>query len=98
MKRLLAPGLLLLLAACYAPRDWDPEDARQHVPITEPVTVDHRIETPPGPGLQYMVMQVDDNRALTPWLDDRGAAETAGHEWGQKWPGFEWYVVWRQKP
>ena len=98
MKRLLALGALLASASCYSPRDWDPEEARDHVPYTEPVTVEHRIESPPGPGLQYMVLQVEDQRALTPWLDSREAAESAGREWEQKRPGLGWYVLWRQKP
>ena len=98
MKTLAAAALLLPLAACYHPKDWDPAEAREIVPVTEPVSVDYKVETPRGPGLQYMAMQVDDNRALSPWCDDVGDAEAAGREWSQKARGLDWYIVWRQKP
>ena len=68
------------------------------VPPYVPVTVEHEIATPAGPGLQYLVLQVEDQRALTPWLDSAGEAERVGREWGAKWPGFGWYIIWREKP
>lgn len=98
MKKLLALGLLPLAAGCYAPKDWDPAEARDHVPYTEPVTVDYAVETPSGPGLQYMVMNVEDAKALTDWLDSRGEAESFQSDWRSKYPGFSSYIVWRQKP
>ena len=97
MKTLLAL-VLLAAAGCYHPRDWDPAEAREIVPPYVPVVVDHEIATPPGPGLQYLVLQVEDQRALTPWLDSASEAESAGREWGAKWPGYGWYIIWREKP
>ena len=96
MKKTLALGLLAI-AGCYTPKDWDPEDARNHVPQTQPVTVDHRIDTPSG-DLQYMVMNVEDARALTDWLDSRSEAEGFQSSWRSKYPNFSSYIVWRQKP
>jgi hypothetical protein len=97
MKKTLALGLLAL-AACHSPKDWDPEDARDHVPYQEPVTVDHAIPTPSSPDLQYMVMNVEDARALTNWLDSRSEAESFRSDWASKYPNFGSYIVWRQKP
>ena len=97
MKNLLALGLLAA-AGCYAPKDWDPEDARDHVPQTEPVTVDHRIDTPSGENLQYMVMNVEDAKALTNWLDSRSEAESFQSDWRSKYPNFNSYILWRKKP
>jgi len=97
MKNALAL-LCLTLGACYAPRDWDPEEAREHVPHREPVSVDFDVRTPDGPGLQYMVMNVENAKALTDWLDSRGEAESFQSEWRSKYPDFSSYIVWRKKP
>lgn len=97
MKKLLATGLLAL-GACYSPKDWDPEDARDHVPNTAPVTVDYSVDTPSGSDLQYMVMNVEDSKALTAWLESRGEAESVRSDWASKHPHLNFYVVWRQKP
>ncbi len=97
MKNLLALALLAA-AGCHAPKDWDPEEARELVPPLEPVVVEYDVRIPDGPPLQYMAMQVDDNRALSPWLDSRSEAESAGREWSSKARGLDWYVIWRQKP
>jgi hypothetical protein len=97
MKTLLALGLLPL-GACYHPKDWDPAEARSIVPVTEPVSIDYSVATPTGPGLQYMVLQVEDARAITPWLDSLSVAQSAGREWGAKRPDLGWYILWRHKP
>jgi hypothetical protein len=89
---------LLALGACYKPRDWDPEEAREHVPQRPEVAVDYAVETPDGPGLQYMVMNVENSKALTDWLDSRSEAESFQSDWRSKYPTFSSYIVWRKKP
>ena len=97
MKKLLALSLLAV-TACHSPKDWDPDEAREHVPNRPPVEVEYGVETPDGPGLQYMVMNVEGAKALTNWLDSRREAESFQAEWRDKYPSFSSYIVWRKKP
>lgn len=96
MKKLLV--LAALASGCHSPKDWDPDTAYDNLPRRDPVTVDHRVEAPSGPDVQYLAMSVDDKYALCAWTENRAAAEEAGRRWEQKSKGAAWYVLWRQKP
>ena len=97
MRKLLA--LALLAVGCRAPVQYegDPEADANNFPRTQPVKVEHHIESPGGP-VQYLAMSADNKYALCNWTESLSEAEAAGARFAEKHPGLDWYVLWRQKP
>jgi len=95
MKKAIA--VVLLAAGCHSPQDYDPQEAYDAVPRSEPIKVDHQVDPPAGP-LQYLAMSADNKYALCGWTENRSVAEAAGRAFEDKHPRLDWYILWRQKP
>lgn len=95
MKQLWAVALAIGSVSC-AQRDEDKLDYQEVEVDTTPDRLD--IAIPPSKDLQYAAWSLSENKALSKWTNNRGEAESAGSEYGGKFPDREWTILWRQRP
>jgi hypothetical protein len=93
-----AAGLFAVLAGvvscgCNCYRAEDPESyliAREDERMT--------VEVPPGAPVQFLAWCVEEERAVSAWVESQGAASSAGSEHASRRPGHAFQVLWRQAP
>jgi len=99
MIRLAAvAGTLCLLAAivscgcnCYHAEDPEPyKIAREDEEL--------RVDVPGNAPLQYLAWCIEEEKAVSAWVDSEGGAHSAGSDHVSKRPGHAFQVLWRQTP